>query len=370
MDRREFLIKSAAFGCATALGQGLLWGNKIYAGGHGLHPARWQEKLPDGEVRCVLCPLNEVLKPGQMGACRVRENQQGRLVVTNHGKPAAMHLDPVEKNPLYHYTPGVQCLALATAGCNLACPACQNWEISQRKTSQVRTYDLTPEKAVFYAERNNCGAVSYTFSEPVVFAEYMLDTARLARKRGMKNHVVTGGFVNPDPLREICSDVDSMVVSIKGLDDSEYGRAGAFDTIKEVLKIIADSDCWLEIAVLVVPTRNDDISQLSTICRWIADNLGPNVPVHFSRFYPSFRLRNLPQTPVASLERARRTALDCGIKYAYVGNVPGHIHNNTYCHNCQEMLIQRVGFRVIKNNLAGSSCPKCKTRIPGIWHQS
>lgn len=368
MNRREFIIKASALASALALSQNGALPAEAAQNTSPLRKADFFKVLPDGRIHCTLCPLDEKLKPGRMGACRVRIAGKGVLNVTNYGRPAAMHLDPVEKNPLYHFTPGAQSLALATAGCNLACPACQNWEISQKTTDQVKTYNLPPEKAVHHALKNRCDAVTYTFSEPVVFYEYMMDTCILAKKNGLSNHVVTGGYISGPPLAKLCSVADSFVVSIKGINDGDYGgRPGAFETVKRTLAAVAARGLWLEVAVLVVPTVNDSDGVMDSICRWIKENLGQDVPVHFSRFFPSFRLRNLPQTPVATLERIRNNAVKTGIRYAYIGNVPGHIHNNTFCHNCNKMLVQRVGFRILKNLVENGKCSFCGADIPGRW---
>lgn len=374
ISRRDFIKGSAALGVGVLAGGNILNSASQAAevdfdGGRGeIRSGKWFRHLGGGVVQCTLCPLMEKLEPGKTGACRVRVSRGGKINVTNYGKPASMHLDPLEKNPVYHFTPGVRSLALATAGCNLACPACQNWEISQRGVSQVKSYKLSPKEAVYYAGKNGCKALTYTFSEPVIFFEYLLDIATLARSRGMTNHVVSGGYVNKEPLEEMCGQVDSFVVSIKGAKDSCYGgRPGVFDVIKNTLVTIKGKGKWLEVAVLVTPTINDDENWIRDWCKWVKGNLGEFTPVHFSRFYPSFRLENLPQTPVSTLERAQKIAFAEGIKYAYIGNVPGHVGNNTFCHNCGKLLIQRVGFRVLKNDLVGGNCKYCKTRIPGIW---
>ncbi len=368
ITRREFLKNLIYTGAGVALGAtGLMGGGDVFAQSR-YRKGLWFKKLPDGGVRCTLCPLEEKLRPNQMGACRVRFARNGKIYTTTFGRPASMHLDPLEKNPVYHYKPGTKALALATAGCNLACPACQNWELSQRATSQVKTYDLPPKEAVYYAKKNGCGAITYTFTEPVVFYEYVLAVAKEGRRKNLSNHVVTGGYVNPAPLKTMCSFIDSFSVSIKGEEDYAYGgRPNVLRVIKNTLKIIKSQGKWLEIAVLVTPTINDSDSFIRKISHWIVSNLGEFVPVHFSRFYPSFKLMNIPQTPVATLERARKIAMSEGIKYVYIGNVPGHYYNNTFCHNCGKLLIQRVGFRVLENYVIGGRCKFCGTKIPGVW---
>jgi pyruvate formate lyase activating enzyme len=379
INRRDFLKGSLLSGAGCALGLAGLAGAGSQAHAAGFwgskpakpveyHSAGWSRSLPGGVVECTLCPLMEKLADGRTGMCRVRHNRGGRLYVSNYGRPSSLHLDPVEKNPLYHYTPGVKCLALATAGCNLSCPACQNWEISQKAVSQVESYSLPPDKAIFHAKKNGCQAISYTFSEPVVFYEYLVDTAALAKKAGLASHVVSGGYVSPGPLRAMCRAVDSFVISIKGTQDSSYGgRPGVFGRIRETMKIIREEGRWLEVAVLVTPGVNDGEAQLMEVCRFVKESLGELTPIHFSRFFPSFRLGNLPQTPVSTLEKAVKIAGQAGLQYAYVGNVPGHGGNNTHCHHCKKMIVQRVGFRVLQNHVAKGRCAFCGGEIPGIW---
>lgn len=382
MNRREFIQNAFAIGAGCALGMGLgaldadpALASNDYDTVSRASPGKYREasyyrKLSNGKVQCLMCPVQESLKNGRYSLCRVRFASKGKMYVTNYGHPSAMHLDPVEKNPLYHFHPSMKTLAIGTAGCNLACPACQNWEMSQRAVRQIKSYNLTPRQAVRYARKNGCGALSYTFTEPTVFFEYCLDMAKEGRRNGLKSCVVTGGYINPQPLKEMTRYCDAFCVSLKGVRDDMYGgppRPRIYETVKNTLKIIKGQGKWLEVAILVVPTKSDDEKQLYTMTKWVKDNLGEFTPVHFSRFYPSFKLKNIPQTPVSLLERAQKVAKKLGIKYAYIGNVPGHVGTNTYCHRCKKMLIQRVGFRVLKNNIRGGKCKYCGTRIPGYW---
>lgn len=376
-NRREFLQQSLALGAGCALGMGLISSNthsvSASANRQGLpryHEASHYRMTPAGTAQCLLCPVQDTISEGAYSLCRVRTLRRGKLYTATYGHPCAMHLDPVEKNPLYHFHPGMRTLALATAGCNLACPACQNWEMSQKRVEEIKFFNLPPAQAVSYAKKNNCGGMSYTFTEPAVFFEYCLDTCRAARQQGLKNSIVSGGYINPSPLQEMIRVSDSFCISLKGLDPEMYGggpRPRILETIRSAMAAITKSGKWLEIAVLVIPTKNDSEKQLFDMTKWVKDNLGEFVPIHFSRFYPSFQLRNIPQTPVALLENAQKTAVRIGIKYAYVGNVPGHILNNTYCHNCKKMLVQRVGFRILKNEIQGGKCKFCSANIPGVW---
>lgn len=377
-NRREFLKNAMAIGVGCALGVGATISGSpdVFAQRRrtGASPGKNREAmfykaLPDGTLQCQLCPVGEKLKDGSYSLCRVRYAKDGKMFVTNYGKPAAMHLDPVEKNPLYHYKPGMKTLALATAGCNLACPACQNWEMSQRAVHQIKSYNLSPQQAVQYAKKNECSGFSYTFTEPTVFYEYCLDISKQGIKAGLKNFVVTGGYINPEPLKLMTKYIDAFCVSLKGTNDEMFGggsRPRIYETVLNTLKIIKAEGKWLEVAILITPTKVDE-RQINSMIQWIRQNLGEFTPVHFSRFYPSFQLKNLPQTPVGVLENAMETAKKAGIKYAYIGNVPGHIGNNTFCHKCGKMLVQRVGFRVLKNNITGGRCAYCNTTIPGYW---
>lgn len=380
INRREFL-GNLAFGAGCALGLTALGSPGVLAappGRRGDHngavpkyrEASYYQKLSDGRVQCLLCPVGEKLAENKYSLCRVRFARGGKMYVTNYGQPCAMHLDPVEKDPLYHYYPGMKTLALATAGCNLACPACQNWEMSQKGVGQIKFFNLPPVDAVKYAVKNGCGGFSYTFTEPAVFFEYCRDISKAAAAKGLKNCVVTGGYINPEPLKDLTRCCEAFCVSLKGTDPEMYGggpRPRVLETIQQTMKIIKEQGKWLEVAILVIPTKNDTEKQIWEMTKWCLDNLGRFTPVHFSRFYPSFQLKNIPQTPVSLLENAQKTAKKLGIAYSYVGNVPGHVGNNTYCHNCNKMLVQRVGFRVLKNLIENGKCKYCGTKIPGYW---
>ncbi|MFP4499181.1 MAG: AmmeMemoRadiSam system radical SAM enzyme [Vulcanimicrobiota bacterium] len=368
MDRRDFLKHSVFIASASIVGSRLINPEKILAFESNYQPAKYFKYLEDGTVQCTLCPLMEKLAPGKTGLCRVRVSYNKKIYTTNYGLASALHKDPVEKNPVYHFKPGWNTLALATAGCNLACPACQNWEMSQTSVSRLKNFEMSPQKVVGYARQHKLKGVAYTFTEPVIFFEYCLDIAREARRYGLTNHVVTGGYVSEEPLKEMCRYIDTFSVSIKGSNDSMYGnRPNAFEAIKRSLYTIKKAGCWLEVANLVIPGYGDDTGYISGLSRWIKSNLGADTPVHFSRFFPSFKLRNVPQTPVNTLENARNIALGEGVKFVYVGNVPGHQFNNTFCPECKKTLVQRVGFKIVKNLVQKGRCSYCNAKIAGIW---
>jgi pyruvate formate lyase activating enzyme len=321
-------------------------------------------------VSCQLCPRGCVISEGQRGNCGVRENRGGKLHTMVYGNPCAVHADPIEKKPFYHFLPGSLAFSLATAGCNLHCLYCQNYEISQARPEEVESYDLPPDKLVASAIYNNCPVVAYTYSEPIVFFEYMLNSARLGRANGLRNAVISAGYINPDPLRELCHAVDAIKIDLKGFNETFYRKVcdGELQPVLRTLEIIAEEGVHLEIVNLVVPTLNDDEGELKEMARWIVSHLGPDVPTHYSRFQPLYKLLNLPSTPVESLERAHAIAREAGIRYAYIGNVPGHAADNTYCHKCGKMIIQRMGFSIVDYHITGEGkCEYCGEPIPGVW---
>jgi len=320
-------------------------------------------------VQCNLCPHRCIIADGERGTCRVRENRGGRLYSMVYGNPCAVHVDPIEKKPLYHFLPTAAAFSLATAGCGLRCLYCQNWQISQSTPEETQNTDLPPQDVVLYAQQQQAPVIAYTYSEPTAFYEYMLDTARQAREAGLRNAVVSAGFINPEPLRELCQTVDAIKIDLKGYDEGFYRDVcGAeLGPVLEALRIIYESGVHLEIVNLVVPTLNDSLEQLRALARWIAQDLSPDVPLHFSRFHPQYKLTNLPPTPVETLDRARETAIEEGLRFVYVGNAPDHPGNHTYCPACGEVLIARQGFTVTEYHLEGGACAYCQEPIPGVW---
>lgn len=334
-----------------------------------LKEAYYYLELGDSEVQCLLCPRECILAEGQRGICGVRQNIKGKLYTLVYGRPVAVHVDPIEKKPISHMLPGSKSFSIATAGCNLGCRFCQNWQISQVLPEEIRSYDLPPEKVVQLALENNCQSIAYTYSEPTIFYEYMIETAKLAHQKGLKNVYVTSGYINPEPLRELCKYIDAANLDIKGFTEDYYRKycLGKLQPVLESAKIIQEEGVWIELTNLILPTINDDMEVIREMCEWIIKNLGPDVPLYFSRFFPAYKITYLPPTPVETLEKAREIALDVGLHYVYIGNVPGHPAEHTYCPNCGKLLIQRVGFFVTTNNLNENRCPSCGEKIPGIW---
>lgn len=349
-------------------------------------------------IRCDLCPFECFLPEGARGICKVRQNSGGRLKTLVHSRPVSVHIDPIEKKPVYHLLPGSLIYSLATAGCNLSCRACQNWEISQifpeqspssviaperldisaspdgrmyasLKNTEVST--LTPGQIIKYALATRSRSVAYTYSEPVVFYEYMLETARLAKKAGLKNVMVSAGYINPKPLAELLPYIDVVKIDLKGFDGSFYKKfsGGELRFVKQTLLELKRQKAMFEVVNLVVPTLNDSDESLKELSRWVKTELGPDTPLFFSRFTPNYRLQNLPQTPVETLTKARDIALKEGLRYVYVGNVPGHPGESTYCPKCGKIMVRRYGYAVLENLLTPNSgrCPYDGTRIPGIW---
>lgn len=331
--------------------------------------ALYYEKLSDNKVHCLLCPRSCVINPGKRGYCGVRKNTGGTLYSLVYAKPCAVHVDPVEKKPLFHFYPGSKAFSIATAGCNLRCIFCQNWEISQAWPDEVVSYDMPPEKVVDSAIENDCKSIAYTYTEPTVFYEYMLDTAKAARARNVKNNMHSCGYINEKPLRELCKYLDAANVDLKGFSDEFYQRIGDgyLQPVLDSIRILKEEGVWLEITNLIIPTLNDDPELIRKMCRWIKDTVGPDVPVHFSRFYPSHKMRNLPPTPVETLEEAKKIAEEEGLRFVYIGNVPGHPGENTYCPKCRKLLIERVGYHVLQNNISSGTCKFCNEVIGGIW---
>jgi len=333
-----------------------------------LQPARYYKALPNNMVQCLLCPRQCILSEGQRGVCRVRENINGQLYTLNYGKAVAVHLDPIEKKPLFHFLPGSLAFSIAAAGCNLRCVFCQNWQISQVFPEDAQYQNLSPEEVVEKALAAGAQSIAYTYSEPIVFYEYMLETAKLARQKGLKNVVITAGYINPEPLRELCQYVDAIKVDLKAFRQDFYDKmtGGQVEVILRNLKIIKEEGVWLEIVNLIIPGENDSPEEIRQMAEWIKKNLGEDVPLHFTRFYPMYKLQNLPPTPEETLKRAREIALEAGLKYVYTGNIGDSVTESTYCPGSGALAIQRQGYFVLQNSLQDGHCPDGEA-IPGVW---
>jgi pyruvate formate lyase activating enzyme len=362
--RRSPLLLALSFLLVAGLGVG-----PTGSGDRDRHEASYYEKLDRGNVHCLLCPRGCIIPPGSRGVCRVRENRDGTLYSVVYGRPCSMSLEPIEKAPFFHFLPGASRLCIATPGCNQSCKYCQNWEISQRAPEDLDFRDMPPESVVALAREIDTPIICFTFSEPIVFFEFMCDIARLARKAGIRTAVVTGGYINPEPLRELCGLVDAIKIDLKGFTDEFYREVcgSSLKPVLEACRVVAGSGTHLELVNLVVPALNDDSTDIRRMCQWIAWNLGDTVPIHFTRFGPAYRMSNSPPTPIPTLEQAAGIADRVGLEYVYVGNVPGHEREDTFCPQCDSTIIDRQAYTIVANKLDNGSCPFCATRISGVW---
>ncbi len=321
------------------------------------------------KVKCLLCPRGCELGSGDRGDCLARMNVGGKLQTLVYGKPCAVHVDPIEKKPLFHYLPSSSSFSIATAGCNLHCMYCQNWEISQREPENTRNIDLPPQEVVNQAIAAKCRTIAYTYSDPVIFFEYAADTGRLAHKNNLLNVWVTAGYINPGPLKEAVSFVDAANIDLKGITEKFYETVpkGTLKPVLDTIVTMKREGVWVELTNLVVPTYNDTKEDFLRLCDWIVENVGVEVPLHFSRFWPMYQLKNLPPTPEETLTLARDIAISKGIHYTYVGNVPGHKGNNTYCPMCKNIVIARRGYMILEYNIVEDKCKFCNHTIPGKW---
>lgn len=375
MTRREFLKR----GCLFCLGLGLsstavetIFGQKAFAAKNDLSKAAramFYKKIDDTTVQCQLCPRGCTLSEGVRSFCRVREARGGELYTFAHNSVCSAHVDPIEKKPLFHFLPGTGAFSISTAGCNYRCKSCQNWQISQVPPEDVENRTMTPSDVSAEAIATGSRTVAYTYTEPVIFYEYMLACSKEARSKGLSNMCHSNGSFNPAPLEALAPYLDAANIDLKGFTQGFYEdySAGYLDSVLATLKTLKKNNVWLEITNLVIPTMNDDPGKIKEMCVWIYENLGPDVPVHFSRFWPQYKLTNLYPTPVGLLEDARRTAMASGIRYSYIGNVPGHEGENTYCHGCKKPVIKRSGYVILENRVRGGACEFCGTKIPGVW---
>lgn len=332
-----------------------------------------QEPLAQGRAHCGVCQRRCVIAPGEVGYCRTRVNDGGRLFSLTYGRVASMAVSPIEKKPLFHYYPASRWLSLGSVGCNFRCPGCQNWEIAHadaRRAPAAMSY-LAPEEAVRLAQSRGCLGISWTYNEPTLWLEYTLDSARLARERGLLTNYVTNGFATVEALDLLGPVLDSFRVDIKGFSRTTYRRIAHIAQFEGILEVTARAKHhWrmhVEVVTNVIPTYNDSPQELRGIAQWIASDLGPDTPWHVTQFVPHLRLSHLPPTPVETLERARKIGLEAGLRYVYLGNVWGHAAENTRCHSCGALLIERRGFAVIENRLRAGRCPQCDAQIAGRW---
>jgi len=323
----------------------------------------------NASVQCQLCARRCVIAPGERGQCRARANVDGKLRSLVYGHPVSVHVDPIEKKPFYHFIPGSAAFSLATTGCPLRCRFCQNWEISQASPEDFPTQYVPPVGIVDAAQTRKAPIIAYTYNEPTVFSEYLLDIAKLARERSIRSVLVSCGFMNEEPLNEMCDLLDGIKIDLKGFSQDFYEKVSdaKLEPVLRSIRQVARRGVHLEIVNLVVPSLNDSEQMLSELCKWVVGELGPDVPVHFTRFHPDYRMLNLPPTPVSTLEKAYETARRAGMHYPYVGNVPGHPGNHTHCPRCSRVVVKRTGFFVIETHVEKGLCKFCGESIAGVW---
>jgi len=371
VSRREFL-KTACTGCAAfTFFPASSFADEDFPENMQkfVREARFYEKLPNKKIRCRLCPRECVIDDRERGYCGVRENREGTYYTLVYARPCTYHVDPIEKKPLFHFYPGSRAFSIATAGCNVNCKFCQNWEISQVRPEQIRSIYLPPDDVAAMARESECLSIAYTYSEPTIFYEYMADTALAGRAMSVRSVVISAGYIAEKPLRELCGKVDAIKVDLKAFSEKYYKEVvnGELKPVLNSLVTMRQMNIWTEIVYLMVPTLNDSESEIKALCRWVNQYLGPDVPIHFTRFHPSYLLKNLPPTPVKTLDRAWQIARAEGLHYVYIGNVPGHAAENTICPGCGAIVISRSGYYIREINLKNNRCTQCRREIAGLW---
>jgi len=334
----------------------------------------YQENVPDTSehinvARCLICPHNCNVQEGKHGLCKTRINIRGILSSIAYGNPCSISIDPIEKKPLFHFFPGSRIYSLATAGCNFRCLNCQNWQISQSSPEDCDHYELMPADIVQQALQHGTNSIAFTYTEPTVFYEYVLDTAKIAHENGLKTVLISNGYINQNPLTDLCPYLDAANIDLKCFDDSVYHKltGGRLQPVLETLKTLKAQGVWLEITNLLVPTWTDSPNMIQEMCKWLVDNGFLETPLHFSRFFPTYKLSHLPTTPESVLINAKEIAEKSGIKYVYIGNLPQLHGENTYCPNCRKLLVERIGYVVKNNSIHNGNCKFCGEPIVGIW---
>lgn len=347
--------------------------------GKGNHQASYREKLAGDTVRCILCPHCCILQDGKTGICRARENFGGELYSMSYGNPCSISVDPIGKKPLFHFFPGSEIYSIATAGCNFHCLNCQNWSISQELSFEQKRYNLSPDEVVKEALLHNTGSIAFTYTEPTVFYEYIFDIAKIAHGKGVKTVLISNGYINGKPLLELCRWLNAANIDLKCFDDSIYKKltGGRLQPVLDTLKTLKNNGVWLEITNLIIPEWSDSPEMIKSMCGWLADNGFKDTPLHFSRFFPAYRLSQLPPTPESSLVKAREIAEKAGIKYVYIGNIPDLHGENTSCPGCGHRIVEREGYLVKQNDIKANPdeknpfrkglCRFCGEVISGVW---
>ncbi len=377
ISRRELLKALSCGFCAIGLSSVLpsAINPSFFRKAYAAEPERLREvmfykKLNDLKIECEICPKKCNIADLERGYCGNKENRGGTYYTLIHSHPCAVHIDPIEKKPLFHYLPSSLAFSIATAGCNFECRFCQNWDIAQYRPEQVESVFLPPDMVVHSAKEQNCQTIAYTYSEPVVFYEYMYDCAQEGKRRGIGSVMISNGFINEEPLRKLCSHLTAVKVDLKSFNNKFYKEycSGELDPVLKTLKLLKQTGTWCEIVVLIIPTLNDSPAEIREMTHWIHDNLGPDVPLHFTRFHPMYKIKNLPPTPISTLETCHKIAKEAKLNYVYLGNVNGHPAESTYCPRCKKVLIQRMGYSILQNAITSGKCT-CGQPIPGVWEK-
>ena len=327
-----------------------------------IHEAVLFDRLENDKVQCHVCAHECTIAKGRSGICGVRENRDGTLFTLIYNTVSSEAVDPIEKKPLYHFLPGTLSYSQGTIGCNFRCKHCQNWSISQASLENTYTSEITPEESVARAVNSGCASMSWTYNEPTIWYEFTHDSARLAHEAGLKTVYVTNGYITEEALRDISPHLDAFRVDIKAFRDEFYREVcGAhLQPVLDSAVVARELGMHIEVVNLIIPGQNDDVAETKALIEWVRDNLGPQTPIHFTRFYPMYKMEGVAPTPVATLERAWQMARDAGVEYPYVGNVTGHGYENTYCPDCGTLLIDRSGYTIVRNVITGDKkCPEC-----------
>jgi pyruvate formate lyase activating enzyme len=332
--------------------------------------AKWWEPTDGGKILCTLCPRYCKIGDGQPGFCFIRQNHGGKLYSIGYGRPTGFAIDPIEKKPLNHFLPGSTILSFGTAGCNLGCKFCQNWSMSKAKLDDLNSLEASPEDVVNLAKRYGTPSIAYTYNDPTIFGEYVIDISKIAREEGIKSVMVTAGYIDKEARKDVYKYIDAANVDLKGFTERFYHKL-TFSHLNDVLDTLVwlknETDIWFEITTLLIPDENDSPEEIKQECDWILKNLGDKIPLHFTAFHPDFKMRDKERTPERTLTNARKIAMDMGIKYCYVGNVHNTEGQTTYCPNCKEKLIKRDWHSVISNKLVNGSCKYCGKKIDGVF---
>lgn len=335
------------------------------------YPGRWWHPLPDGRLECQLCPRFCKLNEGQRGFCFVRKRLDNQIVLTTYGRSSGFCIDPIEKKPLNHFLPGTSVLSFGTAGCNLGCRFCQNWDISKAREWDKLADTASPEEIAHEARRHGCRSVAFTYNDPVIFAEYAIDVAQACREQGVRTVAVTAGYITPEARIDFYQHMDAANVDLKAFSEDFYHRLcfASLAPVLETLKFLKETDVWFEVTTLLIPDENDSDPEIHRAAEWFAENLGLDVPWHFTAFHPDFKMLNKPRTPRQTLDRARQIALSKGLHYVYTGNVHDPDGSSTFCPGCGKLLIERDWYQLGEWNLIDHRCEDCGAYIPGRFER-